>query len=89
MSSSSVTAPLLNLDTLPSHNEFAFVDHNLASILRNLDQLGFDIATNESLERFVPTSDTKKAILSRTIGQTTGCSIGPFNLGTEFMGMTF
>jgi hypothetical protein len=59
--SSSVSQYSLNLDTLPSANEFVFVDHNLKSILQNLDQLGYDVATDES-DRFVATSDTKKAL---------------------------
>jgi hypothetical protein len=51
----------LNLDTLPSPNEFVFVDHNLKYILKNLDRLGYDVATDES-DRFVPTRETEKAL---------------------------
>lgn len=61
-SSASTTSTLLNLDTLPSPTGFVFVDRNsLKSILQNLNQLGYDVATDES-DRFVPTRDTEKAL---------------------------
>ncbi|KAG7370900.1 hypothetical protein IV203_019470 [Nitzschia inconspicua] len=53
----------LNLDTVPSTDGFVFVGHDLQSILRNLDQLGYDVATDES-DRFVPTRETEKAMNS-------------------------
>jgi len=61
--SSSSSCASLTLDTLPPANDFVFVDHNLAPILKKLDQLGFDVATDES-DRFVPTHETEK-LLSR------------------------
>jgi hypothetical protein len=51
----------ITLDTLPSANEFVFVDHRIASVLRNLDQLGYDVATDES-DRFIPTYETEKLL---------------------------
>jgi hypothetical protein len=50
---------LYYLEIVPSPNEFVFVDdHNLKYLLQRLDQLGYDVVTNES-DRFVPTSETK------------------------------